>query len=116
MIAAGRYWLVTVSLGLAACGEPGSPAAAPPAEAMVLSPGAEPAALLSASCSGCHIGPAGQPAPIPGIEGLTAEAMAALLTKYRLEADGETVMHRIARGYTEDELATIAAYLGQGEK
>lgn len=30
---------------------------------------------------------------------------------YKTEESGTTVMHRIARGYTDDDIALIAAYL-----
>jgi mono/diheme cytochrome c family protein len=64
-------------------------------------------ALLTSSCSGCHA-PGGQ--AIVSLEGYTAERLKALLTAYR--SDGETAMHRMARGYTEAEIESIATTLG----
>ncbi len=75
----------------------------------------EPAALLAASCSGCHRGATaanGEPVAIPGLEGLSAKEIAARLEAYATEPGGTSVMHRIARGYTASEREQLAAYLG----
>jgi cytochrome c553 len=37
------------------------------------------------------------------------------LDRYRLEVDGTTVMHRLTRGYSEDQLQAISDYLGAGQ-
>jgi cytochrome c553 len=71
----------------------------------------EPAAALAAACSGCHA-PAETDA-IPSLEGWSAEALAASLTALKAYAGGSTVMHRLARGYSDEEIATIAGYLGE---
>ena len=63
-------------------------------------------ASLSASCSGCHA--SGQ--AIVSLDGMSAEAIATSLQRYRTE-DGTTVMHRMARGFTEAQIDEIAAYL-----
>ena len=63
-------------------------------------------ASLAASCSGCH----GAGNAIVSLDGLSAEAIATSLDRYRTE-DGTTVMHRLARGYTEAQVQDIAAYL-----
>ncbi len=65
------------------------------------------AATLAASCSGCHHR-AGQ--ALVSLEGRDAAAITALLLAYKHE-DGMTVMHRIARGYGDADLAAIAAVL-----
>lgn len=63
-------------------------------------------ASLSASCSGCHA--SGQ--AIVSLDGMSAEAIATSLQRYRTE-EGTTVMHRMARGFTEAQIDEIAAYL-----
>lgn len=69
-------------------------------------------AILAGSCAACH-GPEGRsPGAIPAIDGLPAEDMARLLGEYRSGALAGTVMNRIARGFTDDEIAAIAAHLG----
>ncbi|MGA0777077.1 MAG: c-type cytochrome [Gemmobacter sp.] len=66
--------------------------------------------MLAGSCAACH-GPEGQsPGAIPAIAGIAAEDMARLLSEYRSGALEGTVMNRIARGFTDDEIAAIAAY------
>ena len=50
------------------------------------------------------------PGAIPAIAGIAAEDMARLLTEYRSGALEGTVMNRIARGFTDDEIAAIAAH------
>ncbi|MEL6210162.1 MAG: c-type cytochrome [Pseudomonadota bacterium] len=69
---------------------------------------------MAASCSGCHRAP-GSGDAIPSIEGWDAAALQASLTSYKADPDGTGVMHRIARGYSVDEIADIADYLGAAE-
>jgi hypothetical protein len=44
------------------------------------------------------------------LEGYTTERLEALITAYR--GEGATVMHRMARGYTDAEIESIATHLG----
>jgi sulfide dehydrogenase cytochrome subunit len=84
------------------------------------------AALLASGCTGCHAsgragiaateGAAteGSTAPgIPALGGYSAQRLEALLQKYQGQSDGASAMHRLARGYSDDELRLIAAYLGR---
>ena len=62
------------------------------------------------ACSGCHP-PPGRASAVPVLRGRAAEEIAARMRAYR---DGEwaaTVMGRIARGFTDDEIQAIAAWL-----
>ena len=65
-------------------------------------------ASLAAACSGCHAGPA---KGIVSLKGMDAETMSAALMAYKADAKGGTVMHRLARGYSDEEVKAIAAYL-----
>jgi len=67
------------------------------------------AALLSASCSGCHMEGGGAIASLAGYDAASLEMR---LLSYKT-GDGETVMHRLARSYSDDQIREIAAYLGQ---
>jgi cytochrome c553 len=69
------------------------------------------AALLTASCSGCH-GPGGSPGGIAPLDGLSAAELEAKLLVYRNDSKGGSAMHRMARGYTEQQIAIIAGALG----
>lgn len=68
------------------------------------------AALLTASCSGCHA--AGGEA-IASLDGIPAEELEARLLAYRNDSDGGSAMHRMARGYSVEQIALIASTLGE---
>jgi cytochrome c553 len=68
---------------------------------------AEPAERLAAPCQGCHGGAGG----MPGFAGThSAEELAAMLRDFRANARPATVMGRIARGYTDEEITTLAGF------
>jgi len=98
-----RAGAATLAAGMLAAlaGAPPSPAAAQ---------GAPPAPLAAQGCLGCH-GPngAGQ-APIVGIAGRPAAETEALMRAFRANERPGTIMGRIARGYTDAEIAAAAAY------
>jgi len=71
------------------------------------------AARLSAACSGCHDGPG---AALASLEGRSAEDLSGSLATYRAETDGTSVMHRLARGYSHEEIELISAYLARQGK
>ncbi|BBK32670.1 cytochrome c553 [Stella humosa] len=79
----------------------------PPAAAADPPPGAT-------SCSGCHA-PAGRVAQpsIPPIDGLPASEMVRAMTAFRSSDQPSTVMGRIARGFSDDEIRALAAWLEQ---
>jgi sulfide dehydrogenase cytochrome subunit len=64
-------------------------------------------AVLASVCSGCH---SSGGSSIVSLEGYTTERLKKLITAYR--SGGDTVMHRMARGYTDAEIESIATYLG----
>ena len=65
----------------------------------------------AASCSGCHaLHEAASPA-IPGIYGRDANETAGAMIAFRDGSRPATVMNRIAKGFSEDELRAIAAWL-----
>jgi cytochrome subunit of sulfide dehydrogenase len=72
-----------------------------------------PAPVLAAACGGCH-GPNGvSPAAIPSIDKLDAATMTAKLNGFRSGAIEATVMNRIAKGYTDAEIAALVQYFTQ---
>ncbi len=96
--------------GPSASGE-GTPKAASPADytgADSAAPGLSRAASLAASCSGCHWPGQTHLTDLTSLDGAT---IADLLKAYKADDDGTTVMHRLARGYSEAEIEAIAAYL-----
>jgi sulfide dehydrogenase cytochrome subunit len=68
----------------------------------------------AASCSGCH-GPAGAKGPVPSLLGRPEEDTITAMAAFRTGQREATVMDRIARGFTDDEVRAIAGWLaGQG--
>lgn len=74
-------------------------------------------ALISASCSGCHT-QGDMDTSIPNLSSYTSDQIAALLTQFQTDDPDNpvTLMNRIARGYSADEIKTIADYLGKAEE
>ena len=71
---------------------------------------ADPAPLAAEGCLGCH-GPRGQGIGAGArLAGRDAAELDAILREYRTDARQGTIMNRIARGYTEAELAAAAAF------
>ena len=69
---------------------------------------------LAATCANCH-GTGGRPhnATIPALAGMPADTLLARLTDYRSGKLAGTVMPQIAKGYTEEQLRLVAAYLSR---
>ncbi len=68
---------------------------------------ASPAERLAAPCQGCH----GVVGAMPTLVGRHSVAeLAAMLRDFRSDARPATVMGRIARGYTEEEIGILARY------
>jgi cytochrome c553 len=76
----------------------------PAAAASLLPPGA-------ASCSGCHAMHETASPAIPRIYGRNADEIVAAMTAFRDGSRPSTVMNRIAKGFSDDELRPIAAWL-----
>jgi sulfide dehydrogenase cytochrome subunit len=71
------------------------------------------APLAAEGCYGCH-GPAGAGmGAVPGIAGRDAAELTALMAAFRANERPATIMGRIARGYTEAEIAAIAGHFAQ---
>ena len=71
------------------------------------------AAMLSASCEGCHGTNGRSPGAIPTIAGRSADDLREALESFRAGAKNATVMDRHVRGYTEEEIRLIAEYFAQ---
>lgn len=70
-------------------------------------------ALLGGGCTGCH-GPAGVTAgaAIPSIAGLDKIYFARVMVQFKNDERPSTIMGRIARGYSDSELRTMARQFG----
>ncbi|WP_439577658.1 c-type cytochrome [Elioraea sp.] len=71
-------------------------------------------ALLIGSCSGCH-GSAGEGSGgVPAIAGTKSrDEFAAAMNAFRENQGNPTIMNRIARGYTDAEIAQMAQHFAR---
>ncbi len=70
---------------------------------------------LAATCANCH-GTNGIGVPnavIPQINHLTPDAMLTQLKAFKSGARSGTIMHQLTKGYTDEQLQTIANVLGK---
>jgi len=72
--------------------------------------GADPQ-LLASSCSGCHSSSDALVTTIPRIRGLPEPVLLEALHAFRNGQRRATVMDRIAKGLTDDEIRQLAAYV-----
>jgi cytochrome subunit of sulfide dehydrogenase len=75
-------------------------------------PAADPQVLAS-GCSGCHTSSDTLTTAIPKIRGLPEGAIAEALRAFRAGKRPATVMDRIAKGFTDEEIAQLAAYFSR---
>ncbi len=66
--------------------------------------------VLAASCSGCHASSDRLSTAIPKIRGLPEAVFIEAMQGFRNGKRPATVMDRIAKGFTEDEIRQLAAY------
>ena len=71
---------------------------------------AEPPAGAS-SCSGCHVVSVKVETPVPRILGREPAEIIAAMQAFRSGARASTVMGRIAKGFSDDEVRAIAVWL-----
>ena len=65
---------------------------------------------LAATCANCH-GTNGQArGDMKPLAGLSAEKIIAAVADYKSGAQPATIMHQIAKGYTDEQLRLIAGY------
>ncbi|MEM1148744.1 MAG: hypothetical protein AAGA72_10795 [Pseudomonadota bacterium] len=69
-------------------------------------------ASLSAACAGCHSQSSGA---IVSLADYGEARLIERLNWYKTDVSGTTVMHRLARGYTEADIALIARHLSTQE-
>lgn len=68
------------------------------------------APLAAQGCLGCHGGGGAGSASIAGLSGRPAAELAAAMRAFAANERPGTIMGRIARGYTEAEIAALAAH------
>jgi cytochrome c553 len=65
----------------------------------------------AASCSGCHSARAATASPVARLYGRDANDIMTAMTGFKDGSLPATVMNRIAKGFSDDELRAIAAWL-----
>ena len=65
----------------------------------------------AAACSGCHPASPRVTSPVPRLAGVDRAAIVRALLEFRSGQRPATVMDRIAKGFTDDEIQAIAAWL-----
>ena len=69
--------------------------------------------LLAATCANCH-GPHGDsPGAMPSIAGLPREHLVERLRTLRAGAADATLMHQLAKAYSDDEIERLAAHFAR---
>lgn len=67
------------------------------------------AAVLAGGCAGCH----GTDGNLSGLSSRSASVLERQLLNFKYERVPSTVMSRIAKGFTDDEIGEIARYFAQ---
>lgn len=101
-----RRWTITLALAAA-----GASAWAQDARALQ-------ASALAATCANCH-GTQGQAvsgAAVPGLAGMPASYLVDQMKAFKAGTRPATVMHQLAKGYSDAQIETIAAYFAAQKK
>ena len=64
----------------------------------------------AAACTGCHPASTRVTSPVPRLSGLDRATIVRAMQDFRSGRRASTVMDRIAKGFTDDEIAAIAAW------
>ena len=94
-----------------AVGMPALPAAAQDAGALRLK-------ALASTCANCHgtQGRAVDGAAVPGLAGMPAAYMVEQVKAFKSGARPATVMHQLAKGYSDAQIEQVAAYFAAQKK
>lgn len=91
-------WMIAATLALAA------------GPSLVLAQDAQLARNLAATCANCH-GTNGQAVgDMKPLAGVSAAKIVALVADFKSGNQPATIMHQIAKGYTDEQIKLVAAY------
>lgn len=65
---------------------------------------------IALNCRNCH---SADSSGIPSLQALSVQQIGRMLLDYKYDKISATLMPRIAKGYSDDELRSVAAYLGR---
>ncbi len=76
------------------------------------------ASALAATCANCHgtQGQAVSDAAVPGLAGMPAVYMVEQLKSFKAGTRPATVMHQLAKGFSETQIESVAAYFAAQKK
>ena len=66
---------------------------------------------LSATCANCHGTNGNARGDMKPLAGMSADKIVALVADFKNGAQPATVMHQIAKGYTDEQIRLIAGYM-----
>ena len=66
----------------------------------------------AAACSGCHPASRSVDTPVPRLIGRDPAQIVAAMAEFRAGGRPATIMDRVAKGFTDDEIKAIAAWYG----
>jgi cytochrome c553 len=89
-------WVLAAAIGCASVAAATVAPAEPPAGA--------------AACSGCHPASVRVTSPVPRLAGLDQARIVKAMEDFRSGKRAATIMDRIAKGFTDDEIQAIAAW------
>lgn len=72
--------------------------------------------MLANTCTGCHGNKGESKGAAPSINGLSAEQMEQAMLDYKSGKRPATVMDRIAKGYSDEEITAMAEYFASLKK
>lgn len=98
---------LVIGLGLAATG------AAVAADVAAKGPVSGSPAVLAANCYNCHGTDGKATEAIPPLAGLEKDYLTDALKEYKAGTRDATIMHQLAKGYTDEEISLIADYFAQ---
>lgn len=71
---------------------------------------------LAATCANCHGTNGVSKGEVVSLAGLPAERIVASMAAFKAGSAPATVMHQIAKGYTDDQIKLVAAYFAAQKK
>jgi cytochrome subunit of sulfide dehydrogenase len=73
---------------------------------------------LAATCANCHgtNGKAAEGSAVVGLAGVPADYIVAQMNAFKTGARPATIMHQISKGYSDAQIAQIAAYFAAQKK
>jgi sulfide dehydrogenase cytochrome subunit len=111
-----RNWLAPLALAFVA-GFAAAQAPAPPPAPAFAAPNLSEKGVFSmaANCSACHgtLGKAAPGATVPGLAGRARDDIVLAMTQFKEGKRPATLMHQIAKGYSDAEIAALADYFSK---